>query len=124
MNQERKKVLLVEDNPSNVKVIKLALESLACEVVAVFAGDEALKMAEEIGPDVILMDIQLPGMDGFEVTRRLRDNDRFKDTPIIMVTASATETDKEKGFEAGGTEYIAKPFRISALREVLMKYIK
>jgi len=104
-----KKILVVEDNPTNMRVISMVLRNKGYELLEATDGEEALAVAMEGHPDLIVMDIQLPKMDGLEVTRRLRQTPEFKQTPIIALTASAMEGDREKIIAAGCDEYISKP---------------
>ena len=104
-----KKILVVEDNPTNMRLIKMVLRNKGYELLEATDGEEALAVAMEGHPDLIVMDIQLPKMDGLEVTRRLRQTPEFKQTPIIALTASAMEGDREKIMAAGCDEYISKP---------------
>ena len=104
-----KKVLVVEDNPTNMRVIRMVLSNKGYSVLEATDGEEALAVAMEGRPDLIVMDIQLPKIDGLEVTRRLRQTPEFKQTPIIALTASAMEGDREKIIAAGCDEYISKP---------------
>ncbi len=124
MKEGRKKILIVEDNPSNMKLFRFILEAVDCELLEAIDGAEALKVAEENNPHLILMDIQIPKMDGLEVTRKLREMAAFKETPIVALTAFAMDKDEEAGFEAGCTEYIKKPFNAKNLLDVLRKYLQ
>jgi len=103
------KILIVEDNPTNMRLISMVLGSKGYSLLEAIDGEEALAVAIEGRPDLIVMDIQLPKMDGLEVTRRLRQTPEFKQTPIIALTASAMEGDREKIMAAGCDEYISKP---------------
>lgn len=104
-----KKILVVEDNPTNMRVIRMVLRNKGYGLLEATDGEEALVVAMEGHPDLIVMDIQLPKMDGLEVTRRLRQTPEFKQTPIIALTASAMEGDREKIMAAGCDKYISKP---------------
>jgi two-component system cell cycle response regulator DivK len=104
-----KKILVVEDNPTNMRVIRMVLRSRGYWLLEATDGEEALVVAMEGRPDLIVMDIQLPKIDGLEVTRRLRQSTEFKQIPIIALTASAMEGDREKVIAAGCDEYISKP---------------
>jgi len=104
-----KKILVVEDNPTNMRVIRMVLGNKGYGLLEAADGEEALVVAMEGRPDLIVMDIQLPKMDGLEVTRRLRQTPEFKHTPIIALTASAMEGDREKIMAAGCDKYISKP---------------
>jgi CheY-like chemotaxis protein len=104
-----KKILIVEDNPTNLRLIRMVLRNKGYSVLEATDGEEALLVAIEGRPDLIVMDIQLPKMDGLEVTKRLRQTSYFKRVPIIALTASAMEGDREKIIAAGCDEYISKP---------------
>ena len=123
MAKERKKILIVEDNPSNLKLFKFILEPVKCKLLEAYDGAEALRIAREEKPDIILMDIQIPKMDGLEVTRQLRKLDEFKETPIIALTAFAMDRDEKAGFEAGCSDYLTKPFNTEKLMNILSKYL-
>lgn len=104
-----KKILIVEDNPANMRLIRMVLKTKGYSVLEATDGEEALTVATERQPDLIVMDIQLPKMDGLEVTRKLRQAPEFRQTPIIALTASAMDGDRERIIAAGCDEYIAKP---------------
>ena len=104
-----KKILIVEDNPASMRLIRMALRNKGYSLLEATDGEEALAVAIEGRPDLIVMDIQLPKMDGLEATRRLRQTPQFKQTPIIALTASVMEGDREEIIAAGCDEYISKP---------------
>ena len=104
-----KKVLIIEDNEQNMYMLTYLLESDNYKVFQSFSGQAGIDRAKETQPDVILLDIQLPEMDGYAVARELRKIKELHDTPIIAVTSYAMTGDKEKAFEAGATGYIEKP---------------
>ena len=104
-----KKILIVEDNPRNMRLIKMVLGNKGYSLLEATDGEEALAVAMWGRPDLIIMDIQLPKMDGLEATRRLRQTPGFSQVPIIALTASAMEGDREKIIEAGCDVYVSKP---------------
>jgi CheY-like chemotaxis protein len=104
-----KRVLIVEDNELNLKLIKVLLHKKAYEVDEAHDGEEALKKIQNNKYDLILMDIQIPKIDGYEVTRRARKMPGKEKTPIIALTAYARSTDKENAMSAGCDYYISKP---------------
>ena len=108
-----KKVLVVDDEKLIVKGIRFSLEQDGMEVDCAYDGEEALKMATENHYDMILLDIMLPKMDGFEVCQHIRE---FSDMPIVMLTAKGDDMDKILGLEYGADDYITKPFSLSVLR--------
>lgn len=103
------KILLIEDNGQNRYLAAFLLEKRGYQVLAVPDGPQGIELAEKERPDVILLDIQLPGMDGYEVARKLRQNPALRDTPIVAVTSYAMAGDKEKTIAAGCNGYIEKP---------------
>jgi len=103
------KVLIIEDNEQNMYMITYLIESTGFEVFQSFNGKDGIKKANEIHPDIILLDIQLPEMNGYEIARELKKIAEIKDTPIIAVTSFAMPGDKEKAMEAGAIGYIEKP---------------
>ena len=108
-----KKVLIVDDEKAIVDILKYNLQKNEFETAEAYDGAEALRLARETDPDIILLDIMLPYMDGFEVCKALRDDGN--NVPIIMLTAREEETDKVLGLEIGADDYITKPFSIREL---------
>lgn len=100
-------VLVVDDEPRLVRFVKANLESVGYKVLSASDGQTALSIAEREQPDIIILDIVMPDLDGYEVCRRIRE---FSDVPIIMLTAKGEEADKVKGFTAGADDYVTKPF--------------
>jgi two-component system, cell cycle response regulator DivK len=104
-----KKVLYIEDNEQNLYLITYILEKNGYEVIAARDGQQGIEAASRIQPALILLDIQLPGMDGYTVARRLRESPVLASIPIIAVTSYAMVGDRERSLEAGCTGYIEKP---------------
>ena len=117
-------ILLAEDNAANVLTIGEYLESYGYNIVNAHDGLEAIAQAEETNPDLILMDIQMPVMDGLEAIRRLRADSRFVSTPIIALTALAMTGDRERCLAAGATEYLSKPVRLKTLLTTIQDFMK
>lgn len=105
-----KKVFIIEDDPEISNLLEIHLSDLNCEVEKYFDGIEGLKAAKENSHDMIILDIMLPGIDGFEVCREIRKSDI--NTPILMLTSKSEETDKVLGLEFGADDYLTKPFSI------------
>lgn len=103
------KVLVIEDNPMNMELAIDLLRIQGHEVLAAKTAGEALSLLQEVTPDLILMDIQLPGLNGLDLTRRLKEDGRTKGIPIIAITAYATMGDHERALEAGCDGNIPKP---------------
>jgi CheY-like chemotaxis protein len=104
-----KKILVIEDNEQNLYLVTFLLERVGYEVSAARDGKEGLEMAQRIKPDMILLDIQLPVMDGYAVARCLRKDPDLSRIPIVAVTSYAMSGDLEKAIEAGCTSYLEKP---------------
>lgn len=104
-------ILVVDDRPENLGVLFDYLDQKGFTVLLVQNGANALKQAEQNQPDIILLDVMMPDVNGFEVCRRLKANDRTKEIPVIFITALSETVDKIRGFEVGGVDYITKPFQ-------------
>lgn len=118
------KVLVIEDNPANLKLAVLFLEHGGHEVLQADTAEDGIKIAHESRPDIILMDIQLPGMDGLAAARLLKQDQLTSGIKIIALTAFAMEGDKEKIRAAGCDAYIGKPIRIAEFQTVLGAFCK
>ncbi len=117
-------VLVVEDNPLNMKLFNGLLELGGYNVLQAKDGMEGWRMAREQRPDLILMDIQLPGVNGLEVTKWLKDDENLKSIPVIAVTAFAMKGDEEKIREGGCDAYIVKPISLSDFLETVERFAK
>jgi PAS domain S-box-containing protein len=104
-------ILIVDDNPANSSVIADYLTDYGFQVMVAQAGETALELAQQVRPELILLDVMLPGIDGFEVCRRLKADEQTQEIPVIFTTVLAEVEDKVKGFEVGGVDYISKPFQ-------------
>ena len=117
-----KTILIVEDNELNLKLFQDLLEAHGFETLQTKDGREALKMAREHRPDLIIMDIQLPEVSGLEVTSWIKNDDSIKHIPIIAVTAFAMKGDEEKMREGGCEAYIAKPLSVPKFIDTVKQY--
>ena len=117
------KVLLVEDDLPTVELIKFALQSEGFEVVAVYDGITALRTVEKEKPDLILLDVMIPGVDGFEVCQLIKHNIKLMHIPVLMVTAKVRKEDRALGLEKGADDYITKPFDPIDLVNRVKKFI-
>ncbi len=125
MNSNNQPVILVlDDIPTNIVLVKALLKSKNYEVISAKTGTEALALAEERQPDVILLDIMMPVMDGYEVLARLRSNEKTKDLKVIMLSALASEEDITKSVELGANGYLTKPLVARKLYEELEKFTR
>jgi two-component system, sensor histidine kinase and response regulator len=109
-------VLIVDDTPANLAVLVDSLEQLDVEVAVAQDGEEALARAEYLHPALILLDVVMPTINGFELCRRLKAQESTRDIPVIFMTSSAGETDKLKGFEVGAVDYLTKPLHVAEVR--------
>ena len=112
-------VLVVDDNEANLKLVQVVLAAEGYDVRAVADGESVLPDVEAVRPGVILMDVQLPGIDGLELTRRLKADPETADIPVIALTAYAMVGDEQKAIDAGCDGYVAKPIDTRALPEVV-----
>jgi diguanylate cyclase (GGDEF)-like protein len=111
----RQKILLVDDMPANLMMLGEELKK-DYDIFIATSGEAALNMAEDNPPDLILLDVVMPNMDGREVCRRLKDNEVTKNIPVIFITANNAEGDEEEGLSIGAVDYITKPFSLPILR--------
>lgn len=119
-----KKILIVEDNQDSRELVVKILKNRGYQLIEAVDGEDALEKAITESPDLILMDISIPKIDGYEVTRMLKSRKEFKYTPIIALTAHAMKGDREKAMESGCEGYIAKPINIHELPEQIKSYLK
>jgi len=117
------RILIVEDNPTNQKVVACLLGKRGYQTSVVSHGGEALKALEESPFDLVLMDVQMPVLDGLATTRLIRKDPRWCTLPIVGLTAHAMTGDREQCLEAGMNDYLAKPVRTPALLEAVKKYV-
>ena len=109
---DSKKILCIEDEQEMIDLIELILRRKGLEVLGALGGEEALEIAKRDKPDLILLDLMMPDVDGWEVLRRMRAEEEFKDTPVIVVTAKSQDIDKALGlYIAEVDDYVVKPFR-------------
>lgn len=116
-------ILVVEDQEDNRRIVRDLLHSADYEVSEAETGTDGVAMAESLKPDLILMDVQLPGLDGHEATRRIKANPELQNIPIIIVTSYALSGDDTKAFEAGCDAYFSKPFSPLKLLEKIREYV-
>ncbi|MDD5286653.1 MAG: response regulator [Desulfuromonadaceae bacterium] len=120
----KKKILAVDDEPNILMSIEFILEMEGYEVHTARDGDEALEVAERIRPDLILLDINMPRKDGYEVCRILREREDMAGTKLIMLTAKGQTLEKKKGLEVGADEYVTKPFSADELLRAIQACIE
>src|SRR5688572_17018496 len=111
------RILLVDDRPANLRVLEAILEPLRCEVVTATSGQEALRLVLALDVAIILMDVQMPGLDGLETATLIRERERSRHIPIIFLTADIGDQEHVlRGYALGGFDYLRKPFAPEVLR--------
>lgn len=120
---ERKKVLIVDDEQDVVESIRFSLEREEIDTIEAYDGEDALAKARKEHPGLIIIDIMLPHMNGYKVTRLLKLDDAYKDIPIIMLTAKTDERDIKVGLDTGADKYVAKPFDMDELVSVVKEHL-
>ncbi len=117
-------ILIVDDNPANLKLVRFLLAREGYDVRTATDADEALSVLQGFRPRLILMDVQLPGMDGLELTRRLKADAATRDAVVLALTAYAMKGDEEKALDAGCDGYVAKPIDTRTFPDVVASYLK
>jgi DNA-binding response OmpR family regulator len=121
MNQ--KKIMIVDDEADLVETVRFPLEMEGFNVMVSYNGEDALNKAREESPDLIILDLMLPKLDGYKVCRLLKFDEKYKHIPILMLTAKTQDKDKILGTETGANEYITKPFEMDDLLEKVKTYL-
>jgi two-component system, cell cycle response regulator DivK len=116
-------ILVVEDNERNLKLVRDVLEYVGYDVRVARTAEDGIALAVKEPPDLVLMDLQLPGIDGMEARRRLRENPRTADIPVVAVTAQAMKQDRERALEAGFNGYIEKPISVRAFPDQVRSFL-
>lgn len=117
------RILVVDDENINLRLVSRLLEMEGYEVVSAQSGEAALHLIEQTRPDLALLDVIMPVMDGYELCRRLRQNPVTAQIPIVMLTALVDENDRLKGIEAGADDCLPKPFDVDVLRTMLKRFL-
>ncbi|MFQ6102856.1 MAG: response regulator transcription factor [Candidatus Glassbacteria bacterium] len=120
----KKRILIVDDEPSILETIKFHLEMSEYEVIPASDGMEALKLARAENPDLILLDLMLPRIDGYKVCKMLKMDRRFQRIPVVMLTAKAGSVDEIEGYQSGADAYLKKPFDLEALSSVVQDMLE
>ena len=109
------RILVVDDDADSLEIVRTYLESRGYRVTTAADGKEALAILEDARPDLVLLDVMMPGIDGWEVARTIKDHPEFSATRVVMLTARSDFTDKQRGLRAGADDYIVKPMRLEDL---------
>ncbi|MGZ5418304.1 MAG: response regulator [Nocardioides sp.] len=118
------RILVVEDNPKNLKLVRDVLMHYGYEVIEATSGEDGVRLAGEQAPDLILMDLQLPGIDGVEALRQIRASGQNPDVPVVAVTAFAMNDDRERAFKSGFNGYVEKPISVPRLPEQVRDFLR
>jgi two-component system cell cycle response regulator DivK len=118
------RILVVEDNPKNLKLMRDVLTFAGYEVIEATSGEDGVRMAGEAAPDLVLMDLQLPGIDGAEALRRIRASEVNPDVPVVAVTAFAMSEDRARAYEAGFVGYVEKPISVRGLVQQVRDFLR
>ncbi len=119
-----KKILIVDDEQDIVESLKFVLETADFTCYCAYNGEDGLRLAKEIIPDLIILDVMMPKINGYKISRLLKYDAKYKNIPILMVTARSQEEDKLIGEETGADEYITKPFELDEVVKTVEKYLK
>ena len=120
----KKKILIIEDNELNMKLVRSLLQLNSIETIEAYDAEKGIELVGTCKPNLILMDIQLPGIDGLEATRRIISNPDLKGIPIIALTSYAMEGDEDQALAAGCTGYITKPIDTKKFVKIINKYLQ
>jgi len=117
------RILVVEDNPKNLKLVRDVLQFSGYEVIEATSGEDGVRLAAQEQPDLILMDLQLPGIDGTEALRQIRANDAGGAVPVVAVTAFAMNEDRDRAYAAGFDGYLQKPISVRGLQKQVHDFL-
>jgi two-component system, cell cycle response regulator DivK len=118
------RILVVEDNPKNLKLMRDVLRFSGYEVIEATSGEDGVRLAASAEPDLILMDLQLPGIDGIEALRRIRASEPSRGVPVVAVTAFAMDDDRQLAFASGFTGYVEKPISVRLLPQQVRDFLR
>jgi DNA-binding response OmpR family regulator len=117
------RVLVVDDDPVIVRLLEVNLSLDGYEVETASRGEQALERATETNPDLLILDVMMPGLDGWDTCRRLREQQRFADTPVVFLSARSQDDDRSKGLDLGPVAYLTKPFDPIRLMELVRRML-
>ena len=118
-----KKILIVDDEMDIVETLSFMLKAKGFDCVCAYDGEEGLNLAKAINPDLVILDVMMPKINGYKICRLLKFDNKYKNIPIIMITARSQDEDKIIGEETGADEYITKPFEFSEVLDKINKYL-
>ena len=118
-----KRILIVDDERDIVETLSFMLQAKGFECMVAYDGEEGLNLAKNCNPDLVILDVMMPKINGYKICRLLKFDNKYKNIPIIMITARSQDEDKIIGEETGADEYITKPFEFSDVLEKINKYL-
>lgn len=118
-----KKILIVDDEADIIEILQFVLEAQGYECITAMDGEEGLRLAKELLPDLIILDVMMPKINGYKISRLLKYDAKYKNIPILMITARSQEEDKNIGEETGVDEYITKPFQVDYVLQKVKSYL-
>lgn len=124
MSLENNRILIIDDEPELIKTLQIRLEAEGYQVLTAYDGIAGLKKAEEEDPDLLILDVVMPGMDGYAVCERMKASPRTRNIPVIMLTAQSMGDDIEKGFEKKADWYMVKPYDNKKLLQIIKKFLR
>ncbi|MFP4525847.1 MAG: PleD family two-component system response regulator [Bacteroidales bacterium] len=119
---ENKKILVVDDSETNVFLLQKLLEEEGFDIEYAYSGKEALKLLNSKTYFLVLMDIMMPGIDGYDILQKLKETNKLKSTPIIMVTARDDTESQDKALQMGASDYLTKPLDLKKLKDIIKQY--
>ena len=119
-----KKILIVDDEADIIEILQFVLEAQGYECITAMDGEEGLRLAKELLPDLIILDVMMPKINGYKISRLLKYDAKYKNIPILMITARSQEEDKSIGEETGVDEYITKPFQVDYVLQKVKSYLE
>jgi len=117
----KERILIVDDDPNSREIVQTYLESIGYEVHTAANGEAALAELQEASPSLVLLDVMMPGMDGWSVARTIKDHADYADVRVVMMTARSDFADKQKGLQAGADDYLVKPIQLENLGETVRR---
>ncbi|MFW6173433.1 MAG: response regulator [Elusimicrobiota bacterium] len=124
MDKTNKKILIIDDNPSTVETLKMILETEGYETAGAYNGEVGVKKAISLHPDLIMLDLMLPDIDGYKVCEKIKNNPEIKDIPVVILTGKDKGDDFDRAMEKDADWYIVKPYKVEHLLKVFRRLIE
>lgn len=121
---KKNRVMVVDDDPNSREIVQTFLEAKGYEVTTATDGEDALALLQETRPHLVLLDVMMPGMDGWEVARTIKDHADYASVRVVMMTARSDFSDKQKGLQAGADDYLVKPIQLESLGQTVQRNLE